>query len=94
MLLSTKDLKYQMQGRRLEKLTKRFVGPYQVKKIILTNAIELDLPSTVKIHLVINISRVYRYKDKCYKMISKEETISHTFINLMENIKEYNTGKI
>ena len=27
-LLSTKDLKYQMQGKRLEKLTKRFIGPY------------------------------------------------------------------
>jgi len=43
---------------------KRFVGPYQVKKIILTNAIELDLLSTVKIHLVVNVSRVCRYKDQ------------------------------
>jgi len=60
-LLSTKDLKYQMQERRLKKLIERFVRPYQVKKIILTNAIELDLPSTVKIHPVVNVSRVYRY---------------------------------
>ena len=64
MLLSTKDLKYQIQGRRSEKLTKRFVGPYQVKKIISKNAIELDLPSIVKIHPVVNISRVYRYEDQ------------------------------
>ena len=62
--MSTKDLKYQIQGRRSEKLTERFVGPYQVKKIISTNTIELDLPSTVKIHLVVNVSRVYRYKDQ------------------------------
>ena len=27
-LLSTKDSKYQMQGRRSEKLTERFVRPY------------------------------------------------------------------
>jgi len=27
-MLSTKDLKYQMVGRRIEKLTERFVGPY------------------------------------------------------------------
>ena len=27
-MLSTKDLKYQMVGRRMEKLTERFVGPY------------------------------------------------------------------
>jgi len=63
-LLSTKDLKYQMKGRQSEKLTERFIGPYQVKGIISTNAIELDLPSTVRIHLVVNISRVRRYKDQ------------------------------
>jgi len=63
-LLSTKDLKYQIQEKRLEKLMERFVRPYQVKKIILMNAIELDLPSTVKIHLVVNVSRVHRYKDQ------------------------------
>jgi len=57
-LLSTKDLKYQMAGRRTEKLTERFVGPYKVKAIISNNAIELDLPSTVKIHPVVNVSRV------------------------------------
>jgi len=37
---------------------------YQVKKIISTNAIELDLPSTIKIHPVVNVSRVHRYKDQ------------------------------
>jgi len=40
------------------------VGPYQVKGIISTNIIELNLPSMVKIHLVVNVSRVHRYKDQ------------------------------
>jgi len=53
-----------MQGRQLEKLIEQFVGSYQVKEIILTNTIELDLPSTIKIHLVVNVSRVHRYKNK------------------------------
>jgi len=57
-MLSTKDLKYQMVGRRTEKLTKRFVGPYKVKKIVLSNAVELELPSIVKIHPVVNVSRI------------------------------------
>ena len=35
-----------------------------MKKIISTNVIELDLPSTVKIHPVINVSKVYGYKDQ------------------------------
>ena len=60
-MLSTKDLKYQMVGRRTEKLTERFVGPYKVKKIILLNAVELELSNTIKIHPVVNVSRIYRY---------------------------------
>jgi len=60
-MLSTKDLKYQMAGRRTEKLTERFVGPYKVKKIISANMVELELPSTIRIHLVVNVSRIHRY---------------------------------
>jgi len=60
-MLSTKDLKYQMVGRRTEKLIERFVGPYRIKKIVSSNAIELELPSTVKIHPVVNVSRIRRY---------------------------------
>jgi len=60
-MLSTKDLKYQMVGRRTEKLTERFVGPYKVKKVVSSNAVELELPSTVKIHPVVNVSRIQRY---------------------------------
>ena len=60
-MLSTKDLKYQMIGRRTEKLTERFVGPYKIKKIISTNVVELELPSTIRIHLEVNISRICRY---------------------------------
>jgi len=60
-ILSTKDLKYQMVGRRTEKLTERFIGSYKIKKIVLLNAVELELSSIVKIHLVVNISRIQRY---------------------------------
>jgi len=60
-MLSTKDLKYQMVRRRTEKLTEKFVGPYRIKKIVLSNAVELELPSTVKIHSVVNVSRIQRY---------------------------------
>jgi len=60
-MLSTKDLKYQMVGRRTEKLTERFVGPYKIKEIISSNVVKLELPSTVRIHLVVNVSRIRRY---------------------------------
>jgi len=60
-MLSTKDLKYQMVGRRTEKLMKRFVGPYKIKKIVSLNAVKLELPSIVKIHPVVNVSRIQHY---------------------------------
>jgi len=60
-MLSTKDLKSQITRRRTEKLTKRFVGPYKIKKIVSSNIVELKLSSTVKIHLVVNVSRIQKY---------------------------------
>jgi len=60
-MLSIKDLKYQMIERRIEKLTERFVGLYKIKKIVSTNAVELELPSTIKIYSVVNISRICKY---------------------------------
>ena len=57
-MLNTKDLKYQMIGRRTEKLTERFVSLYKVKEIISSNVVKLELPSTVKIHPVVNVSRI------------------------------------
>jgi len=60
-MLSTKDLKYQMVRRRTEKLPERFVGPYKVQKIVSSNAVKLELPSTVKIHPVVNVSRIQCY---------------------------------
>jgi len=80
-MLSTKDLKYQIVRRRTEKLTERFVGPYKIKKIVLLNVVELELPSTVKIHLVVNVSRIQWYvrqiegqrKEQPAPVIIKEE---------------------
>jgi len=63
-MLSTKDLKYQVVSKRTKKLTERFIGPYKIKKIISLNAVELKLPSTVKIHLVVNISRIQKYVEQ------------------------------
>jgi len=57
-LLSTKDLKWQMKGKRSEKLMEHFVGPYKIKGIISSNVVELELPKTIKIHPVVNVSRV------------------------------------
>jgi len=59
-LLGTKDL----VSSRTNKLAERFVGPYKIKKVILMNTVELELPEAVKIHLVVNVSRVHKYRDQ------------------------------
>ena len=50
-----------MVRRRTEKLIERFIGSYKIKKIVSPNVVELKLPSTVKIHSVVNVSRIQRY---------------------------------
>jgi len=51
-----------MKGRRSEKLIKCFVDPYKVKGIVSSNAIELELPKSIRIHPVVNVSRIQLYK--------------------------------
>jgi len=38
------------------------VGPYKIKKIILSNMVELELSSSIRIHPVVNVSQVHLYK--------------------------------
>jgi len=37
------------------------MGPYKIKAIISSNVVELELLTTVKIHPVVNISRIKQY---------------------------------
>ena len=55
-LLSTKDLVF--KERPTKKLTERYVGPYVIEEVVSTNAVKLRLPSSMRIHLVVNISRI------------------------------------
>ena len=59
--LSTKNLKLTHASK---KLTERWLGPYDITKRIRDNAIELRLPRSMKIHLVVNISQVKLYKER------------------------------
>jgi len=60
-ILSIKDLKYQIIERKTEKLIKRFIRPYKIKKVVLSNIVKLELLATIKIYLVVNVSRIQRY---------------------------------
>jgi len=60
-MLSTKDFVF--KKRLVKKLTERYVGPYVVEEIVLKNAVKLKLLASIRIHLVINVSRVVRYRE-------------------------------
>jgi len=47
-----------------KKLTKRYVGLYAIKEVVLSNAVKLRLPSSMRIHPVVNVSRIVRYKEQ------------------------------
>ena len=61
-LLSTKDLVF--KERPTKKLTERYVGSYAIEKVVSSNAVKLWLPSSMRIHLVVNVSRIVCYKEQ------------------------------
>ena len=63
-LISTKDFLMELRKRATKKLTKKFIGLYVVKKIMLENAVELELPAVLRIHLVVNVRRIVKYKEQ------------------------------
>ena len=69
-LLSTKDLVF--KERPTKKLMERYVRPYVIEEVVSSNAVKLRLPSLIRIHLVVNVSRIVRYKEQV-KGQKKEE---------------------
>ncbi len=60
--MSTKDLVF--KERPSKKLMERYVGPYVIEEIVSLNAVKLQLPSSMRIHPVVNVSRIVRYKEQ------------------------------
>jgi len=63
-LISTKDFSMELRKRATKKLTEKFIGPYVVKKIVSENAVELELPAVLRIHPVVNVRRIVKYKEQ------------------------------
>ena len=60
--MSTKDLVF--KKRPVQKLIERYIGPYVIEEVVSTNAVKLRLPSSMRIHLVVNVSQIVRYKEQ------------------------------
>jgi len=61
-LLSTKDLVF--KERPTKKLMKRYVGPYAIEEVVSSNVVKLQLSSLMRIHPVVNVSWIVRYKEQ------------------------------
>ena len=48
----------------MRQLTEKYIGPYIVKKIVLENVIELEIPALLRIHLVVNMRRIVKYREQ------------------------------
>jgi len=61
-ILSTKNLMFKEQP--VRKLVDQYIGPYIIDEIISTNAVKLQLPTSMRIYLVVNISQIVQYKNQ------------------------------
>jgi len=55
-----------------KKLMERYVGPYVIEEVVSSNAVKLRLLSSMRIHPVVNVSQIVRYKEQV-KGQKKEE---------------------
>ena len=62
-LISTKDFSAELMKRAMKKLTEKFIGPYVVRKIVSENAVELELPVSLRVHPVVNMRRLVKYRE-------------------------------
>ena len=61
-MLSIKDLVF--KERPVKKLVDWYVGLYIINKVVFINVVKLQLPTSMRIHLVVNVSQVIRYREQ------------------------------
>ena len=63
-LISIKDFLMELRKKATKKLTEKFIGPYVIKKVVSENAVELELPAVLRIHLMVDVRRLVKYKEQ------------------------------
>ena len=85
--MSTKNLVF--KERPSKKLMERYVGPYVIEKVVSSNAVKLRLPSLMRIHLVVSVSQIVRYKEQIKGQKKEEGKLVE-----VEEVEEWEVEKI
>ena len=86
-LLSTKDLVFKEKP--VRKLVDQYVGPYTIEEVVSTNAVKLQLLISMRIHPVVNVSQIVRYKEQVEGQKKEEGKPIE-----IEEVKEWEIKKI
>ena len=86
-MLSTKYLVF--KERLARKLVDQYIGPYIIDKIVSTNVIKLQLPASMRIHLIVSVSQVVRYRKQM-----KEQKVEEVKLMEVDRVKEQKVEKI
>jgi len=63
-LISTKDFLMELMKRATKKLMEKFIGSYVVRRIVSKNAVKLELLASLRIHLVVNMRKIVKYREQ------------------------------
>jgi len=86
-MLSMKDLVFKEWL--AKKLVDWYVGPYIIDEVISTNVVRLWLPTSMRIHLVVNVSWVVQYREQVERQkVEKVKPIE------VEEIEEWEVERI
>ena len=58
--------------RPVRKLVNQYIGLYIINKIVSTNVIKLQLPISIRIHLIVIVSQVVRYRKQMKEQKAEE----------------------
>ena len=86
-VLSTKDLVF--KERLARKLVDQYVSPYIIDEVVSTNAIKLQLLTSMRIHLVINVGQVVKYR----KQVG-DQNVEEVKLVKVDKIEEWKVEKI
>jgi len=63
-LISTKNFSIELMKKVTKKLTEKFIGLYMVRKVVSENVVELELLTLLRIHPVVNVRRIIKYREQ------------------------------